>query len=114
MTIFGARDGRWFPVASRAMSSHADLVTQLNALLRLTHTEIMIAETRRAQAATADIERELDANADKGRERSQLLARSIHELGGIPDVVGARRRPVRRCGEGHRRTGPETSPSAPR
>ncbi len=70
------------------MSSHSDLVSQLNALLRLTHTEIMIAETRRAQAATADIERELDANADKGRERSQLLARSIRELGGIPDALG--------------------------
>ena len=70
------------------MSSHSDLVSQLNALLRLTHTEIMTAETRRAQAATADIERELDANADKARERAQLLARSIRELGGVPDALG--------------------------
>jgi len=70
------------------MSNTTDLVTQLNALLRLTNTEIMVAETRRAQASTADFERELSANADKGRERAQMLADTIRELGGVPDVVG--------------------------
>jgi bacterioferritin (cytochrome b1) len=70
------------------MSNTTDLLTQLNALLRLTNTEIMVAETRRAQASTADFERELSANADKGRERAQMLADTIRELGGIPDVVG--------------------------
>jgi len=71
------------------MSTNADLLAQLNALLRLTHTEIVIAETRRAQATRPEIERELATNADKGRERVALLERSIRDLGGVPDVVGA-------------------------
>ena len=70
------------------MSTKTALVTQLNALLRLTNTEIMIAEARRAQATTSDIERELAANADKARERAGLLTTSIRDLGGVPDVVG--------------------------
>ena len=70
------------------MSAKTDLLAQLNALLRLTNTEIMIAETRRAQATRADIERELATNADKGRERARMLADSIRQLGGVPDVVG--------------------------
>jgi bacterioferritin (cytochrome b1) len=70
------------------MSSKTDLVAQLNALLRLTNTEIMIAETRRAQAARDEIERELATNADMGRERARMLADSIRQLGGVPDVVG--------------------------
>ena len=48
----------------------------------------MVAETRRAQASTSDFERELAANADMGRQRAQLLADSIRDLGGVPDVVG--------------------------
>jgi bacterioferritin (cytochrome b1) len=64
-------------------------VAQLNGLLRLTQTETMIAEVRRAQAATDDVERELAANADKCRERSQLLTAAIRDLDGVPDVVGA-------------------------
>src|SRR5215207_11299221 len=71
-----------------AMSNTADLLNQLNALLRLTNTEIMVAETRRAQASTSDFERELAANADMGRQRARLLADSIRDLGGVPDVVG--------------------------
>ncbi len=70
------------------MLSTNDLLNQLNALLRLTETEIMIAETRRAQAATDDIERELAANADKGRDRVGLLSGAIRQLGGVPDVLG--------------------------
>ena len=70
------------------MSNMNALVAQLNALLRLTNTEIMIVETRRSQATRPEIERELAANADKGRERAGLLARSIRDVGGIPDVVG--------------------------
>jgi bacterioferritin (cytochrome b1) len=71
------------------MSTRNDLVAQLNGLLRLTQTETMIAETRRAQAATPAVERELAANADKCRERSQLLTAALRDLGGVPDVVGA-------------------------
>ena len=71
------------------MSTRNDLVAQLNALVRLTQTETMIAETRRGQAATDSIERELAANADKCRERAGLLARALHDLDAVPDVVGA-------------------------
>lgn len=70
------------------MSTHNDLVSQLNALLRLTQTETMIAETRRGQAATEAIERELAANADKCRDRAGLLAKALRELDAVPDVVG--------------------------
>jgi bacterioferritin (cytochrome b1) len=70
------------------MSSNNELLRQLNALLRLTQTEIMIAETRRSQATSSDIERELAANADKGREHSGMLADAIRSLGGAPDVTG--------------------------
>ena len=71
------------------MSTRNDLVAQLNGLLRLTQTETMIAETRRAQAATPEVERELAANADKCRERTRLLTAALRDLGGVPDVVGA-------------------------
>jgi len=70
------------------MPNTTDLLTQLNALLRLTNTEVMVAETRRGQASTPDFERELAENADMGRQRAQMLADSIRDLGGIPDVVG--------------------------
>jgi hypothetical protein len=71
------------------MSTRNDLVAQLNGLLRLTQTETMIAETRRSQAATEAVERELAANADKCRERAELLTAAVRDLGGVPDVVGA-------------------------
>jgi len=70
------------------VSTKNDLLAQLNALLRLTNTEIMIAETRRAQATTADIERELATNAEMGRERARMLSDSIRQIDGVPDVVG--------------------------
>jgi len=71
------------------MDTTAELVKELTNLHRLTQTEIMVAETRRAQAATKDFERELRENADKGRERLQLLDDAIRDLGGIPDYVGS-------------------------
>lgn len=71
------------------MDTTAELVKELANLHRLTQTEIMIAETRRAQATTEDFERELRQNADKGRERLQLLDDAIRNLGGIPDYVGS-------------------------
>lgn len=70
------------------MSNTANLVAQLNSLLRLTHTERMIAETRRAQATTERIERELSENADKCAERARLLTDAVRDLGGVADVVG--------------------------
>jgi bacterioferritin (cytochrome b1) len=71
------------------MHTHALLVAQLNALLRLTQTEKTVADARRAQASTDEIERELRQNADKTSERAALLADTIRSLGSIPDVVGA-------------------------
>jgi hypothetical protein len=71
------------------MDTTAELVKELVNLHRLTQTEIMIAETRRAQATTEDFERELRENAGKGRERLQLLDDAIRDLGGIPDYVGS-------------------------
>lgn len=65
------------------------LVAQLNTMLRLTQTEAMIAHSRRAQAGTPDVERELAANARKAQERSRLIGDAIRELGGVPNVVGA-------------------------
>ena len=70
------------------MPTNVDLVAQLNGLLRLTETEIMIAESRRAQAATDEIERELASNADEARQRVRLLTETIRDLGGVPDAVG--------------------------
>jgi len=64
------------------------LVSQLNGLLRLTQTEAIIADTRRAQATSDHIERELRTNADKCNERRDLIADALRELGQVPDVVG--------------------------
>jgi bacterioferritin (cytochrome b1) len=70
-----------------ASATHS-LIGELNTLLRMTNTEIAIAETRRAQAGSEAIERELARNADKARERVQLIKSAIRDLGGLPDVVG--------------------------
>src|SRR2546423_3550270 len=65
-----------------------EIIAELNTLLRLTQTETAIAQTRRAQAASDRIERELRQNAEKCEERSRLLTDTIRDLGGVPDVVG--------------------------
>ena len=70
------------------MPTNAFLVEQLNALLRLTQTEKLIAETRRLQASTDQIERELRQNAEKCDERTRLLSDTIRSLDGVPDVFG--------------------------
>lgn len=64
------------------------LISELNALLRLTNTEIAIAEARRPQAGSPAVESELTENAQQGRERVRLITTAIRELGGVPDVVG--------------------------
>ena len=65
------------------------LLSQLNALLRLTQTETMIAETRRAQATSERIERELRANTEKCNRRTELITDAIRDLGSVPDLVGS-------------------------
>jgi bacterioferritin (cytochrome b1) len=65
------------------------LRTELTTLLRLTQTEAAIAQARRAQAASAEINQELAQNAANCNERADLLAEQIARLGGVPDVLGA-------------------------
>lgn len=68
-------------------SPTAMIVAELRALLRLTETEIQIAETRRAQARTEAVERELAQNAENARERARDIASVLRSQGGVPDVV---------------------------
>lgn len=65
------------------------LVTELQNLLRLTAFEQTIANVRRVQAASSSVAEELKANAEKSRERQQLLIEAVRQTGGVPDVVGA-------------------------
>ncbi len=68
-------------------SQKSMIISELRALLRLTETEIQVAETRRAQARTEAVERELAQNADNGRLRATAIATVLREEGGVPDVV---------------------------
>lgn len=70
------------------MTDTSRLLAQLRAVLDLTHTEIQVAETRVAQARTEAVRRELQQNAENGRERAAAIEEAIRELGGVPDVVG--------------------------
>jgi hypothetical protein len=70
-------------------SQKSMIIAELRALLRLTETEIQVAETRRAQARTEAVERELAENADNGRLRATAIARVLREEGGVPDIVNA-------------------------
>lgn len=63
------------------------LVTQLRAVLALTHTEIQVAETRIAQARTEAVERELTQNAEHAGQRALTIDAAIRDLGGFPDVI---------------------------
>lgn len=65
------------------------LRTELATLLRLTQTEAAIAQARRAQAASADINAELAENAANCNERAELIREQIARLGGVTDVLGA-------------------------
>lgn len=65
------------------------LLSELNALLRLTQTEATIAHARRAQARSGRIAKELAENADNCDERSLLISEAIRDLGAVPDVVGS-------------------------
>ena len=63
------------------------IIIELRALLRLTETEIQIAETRRAQARTRAVERELKENAENARKRAAAIADTLRYVGGTPDLV---------------------------
>ncbi|WP_067686144.1 hypothetical protein [Nocardia jejuensis] len=64
------------------------LLAQLRAVRELTDTEIQIAETRRAQARTEAVERELAENADNARARAAAIESALRELGGVPHLIG--------------------------
>ncbi len=66
-----------------------ELIGELNALLRLTQTEAMIAQIRRSQARDEATEKELAQNASNCEDRARRLTQSIRDLGGVPDVFGA-------------------------
>ena len=70
-------------------SQKSMIISELRALLRLTETEIQVAETRRAQARTDAVKRELSQNADNGRLRVTAIATVLREEGGVPDVVNS-------------------------
>lgn len=69
------------------MTDTTPLITQLRALLALTHTEEQIARIRVAQARTDAVRRELEQNAQHAAERSAAIADQLRELGGVTDVV---------------------------
>jgi bacterioferritin (cytochrome b1) len=63
------------------------LITELRTLHQLTNTEAQIAQTRQAQARDETVRKELATNATNARERAQLIAAALRDLGGVPDVV---------------------------
>ncbi len=71
------------------MSDHdtSKMIVQLRALLQLTNTETQIAEARQAQARTDAVRRELAQNARNATTRSRVIANTLSDLGGVPDVV---------------------------
>src|ERR1700687_3913862 len=63
------------------------LITQLRTLHHLTNTEAQIAQTRQVQARDEAVREELATNAANAQERTQLIAATLRDLGGVPDVV---------------------------
>lgn len=63
------------------------LSAQLRATLALTNTEIQIADTRIAQARTAEARRALSDNAEDARDRARAIEAAIRALGDIPELV---------------------------
>ena len=65
----------------------AKLIGQLRILHQLTNTEIQIAQTRLAQARNDTVRQQFTTNAANAQERAGLIATTLRELGGVPDVV---------------------------
>lgn len=70
------------------MPTHADLLTELNALVRLTAVEADVARSRSVQARDADTRDELLQNARHADVRRLALQQAIGDLGGVPDLLG--------------------------
>ena len=70
------------------MTTHDTMiVNELRALLRMTETEIQVAEVRRSQARTQAVETELRQNAENGRARARAINTALRERGGYPQAV---------------------------
>jgi hypothetical protein len=69
-------------------TQNAELITQLNALLRLTAHEATTARARVSQATTEATVKELTENARNGDRRADALRQAVRDLGGAPDVLG--------------------------
>ena len=69
-------------------TQNAELITQLNTLLRLTSLEAATARARLVQATTSETRQELTANAHNCDSRQEALRQAVLDLGGAPDVVG--------------------------
>lgn len=69
-------------------TQNAELVTQLNTLLRLTAHEAATARARVSQAATEATVRELTENARNCDRRADALRQAVQDLGGVPDALG--------------------------
>lgn len=67
---------------------NAELIVQLNTLLRLTSHEAATARARLSQATTAETRKELTENARNCDLRAASLKQAVLDLGGAPDVVG--------------------------
>jgi bacterioferritin (cytochrome b1) len=69
-------------------TQNAELITQLNTLLRLTSHEAATARARVSQATTDSTRKELLENASNCDKRADALRQAVRDLGGAPDVVG--------------------------
>lgn len=69
-------------------TQNAELVVQLNTLLRLTSHEAATARARVSQATTDDTRKELLDNARNCDLRADALRQAVQDLGGAPDVLG--------------------------
>lgn len=69
-------------------TQNAELVVQLNTLLRLTAHEAATARARTSQATTDSTRKELLENARDCDRRAAALKQAVLDLGGAPDVLG--------------------------
>jgi bacterioferritin (cytochrome b1) len=69
-------------------TQNAELVRQLNTLLRLTAHEATTARARISQATTDATRKELAENANNADRRADAIRQAVVDLGGAPDVVG--------------------------
>ena len=70
------------------MPTTADLLNELNGLLRLTAIEADVARSRSTQARDDDVREELLQNARNADVRRVALQEAVTDLGGVPDVLG--------------------------